>query len=1404
MSATGYASGFQQYPINFWLCTLLLFLVELGCAILAAPSPMLLETAVCRYHFEKGRQLLNGEPADEFCRSKEVQVHFAFVITVLSTLSTLAATMMQVPMGLLGDKGGLRLAFLLNATSTIFYWGCIAIVGIPFALALVVFSLMFFPASHLRETTVSNMEGVESSQDETGSLLSVDSASNREETDLERTAGDLLPSRAVIFSTCFICFFFFQVARDSTNYLIPWVSLRFGETMARAGLLFSLRAIMSSLLYFVILPLATSWIDKSWPSANRDITLSASGAFCCTLGTLIVAAAPNLPTVAFGFALSVLGSSMTVTLRSFLASNVQNAFSGRLFAGISMTGTIGSLVGMPIMGAAYSLGINYNIGLPFLVSAVSYTVSAYPTSPRKFDCGIIQTTLAIERPDRRTMGRGEVNAKVLRPRGRYSEVDTTSILLDAADDFIFTNDTDAQDIQEISMSHHYSPNSSIISGPGGDTRTASDVCDGTEPFGYTNDDSRRDHIHFAAELGSAVEEAVASIVTKHGGAGIDKSLAWEAIQSLARSKLDGLTGSLIAQGTQDLYTSNNFVSAAEASLFFSENAGFMNHDVPLMTDLDAFFQNEQPSGFESGQALQVPDLGNAIYDDGPFSQWQAPIPSPSSATITLPTNSPSFQEPWPDGNSVESSVTDSTRNITVSPSSRQYAAASKHVGQRLTIPPARHDGSRPRTSPRPSSKRSMSQAGRLMKSHGIELPRLQESPSIEGISLVRLALRFWAMQAVFFKYPWTIVKGASDIGMRPLNIPGCWFGKTLLPRLVNQQLDKAFEIRMDEVERVILEQLQDMILRGDRSTYWCAIFLTTFILLHSLEKDSWNMHAWEYEKNREGGTRWPLRRDPCDYYGQNKHIADTLTTYFRIVTNGHAPFAIDWTKSSNQGLLGKSLHARSLIEGIQKDLQNHQSSERELDSPNEFRRDDVESLNYHYTKRLILEQGRLLSAAKMMWSDACLALVFLGLMTLGDSITDSLLPALADDAHTQSGRWNLGTAALVLKGVSDIIGQFVIGYFLNTRSKHHAMNLNATSILVASLVTLLSLCNEQQWPILVAIVSPLVRCIGGGSHASAFLILAILHDQAPPHYRFASYYCTGAVSVVAQSFGPFFASILADYSHFLPGILSGSFCLIGFGIVDSLKSTACESNNSSHDESTSLLPNHQTDAELKRLSISATEYLSRCFGKKSLLRTSSLIFLPQVFFLMAICKSTRPLFKTYIQHRDNVSPSEAEGLWLLRTVMSVVIFGIILPGIVLHTAPGVSYPNSINLHSARISVLFISIGAFMIGLSGSLRSIIAALVINTLGVATDLSLLAFGSCGFSSSDAGTVMMTLASVESAGTLLGIGVLYPIYQWSINEDLPFLVGGVPYYICGSLYAVTAVVVWSSRTRSQANES
>lgn len=148
----------------------------------------------------------------------------------------------------------------------------------------------------------------------------------------------------------------------------------------------------------------------------------------------------------------------------------------------------------------------------------------------------------------------------------------------------------------------------------------------------------------------------------------------------------------------------------------------MDHDVPLMTGLDAFFQNEQPPGFENVQNLAVPELERTIYDDGPSSLWQMPIPSPSSGTITLPTNSPSLQEPWPDGDSVKSFTTDSTRTIKTTPVPRRRGTAAGQAGQRLAIPQARHDDSWPQRNFRPLSKRSIAQADRLMQIDVTKLP----------------------------------------------------------------------------------------------------------------------------------------------------------------------------------------------------------------------------------------------------------------------------------------------------------------------------------------------------------------------------------------------------------------------------------------------------------------------------------------------------------------------------------------------------------------------------------------------------------------------------------------------------------------------------------------------------------
>jgi hypothetical protein len=192
--------------------------------------------------------------------------------------------------------------------------------------------------------------------------------------------------------------------------------------------------------------------------------------------------------------------------------------------------------------------------------------------------------------------------------------------------------------------------------------------------------------------------------------------------------------------------------------------------------------------------------------------------------------------------------------------------------------------------------------------------------------MVKLALRFWVIQSIFFKSQWSIAEGASLVGMIPLQLPEFWNGVTLLPRLMNQELDRAFETRMDEIETEIFNMLQNAIFRKHRAI-WCSIFLTSFIVLHSLEKDSWNMHAWEYETQRRGGTPWPLGLPPSEFYRQNQHIAGMVTSHFRVVNKGQTPFAIDWSKSSNWLLLHQYPAAQKFVASIKEILEMENSSE---------------------------------------------------------------------------------------------------------------------------------------------------------------------------------------------------------------------------------------------------------------------------------------------------------------------------------------------------------------------------------------------------------------------------------------------------------------------------------------------
>jgi len=140
-------------------------------------------------------------------------------------------------------------------------------------------------------------------------------------------------------------------------------------------------------------------------------------------------------------------------------------------------------------------------------------------------------------------------------------------------------------------------------------------------------------------------------------------------------------------------------------------------------------------------------------------------------------------------------------------------------------------------------------------------------------------------------------------------------------------------------------------------------------------------------------------------------------------------------------------------------------------------------------------------------------------MTLAESINAGTLSSLMDPSELRPGFWNLVTTNLIVSGVSDLLGQLVVGYLADQKGRHYAMNVNASSVFMASIFTLFGLFSNDKWAILAAVAAPLLKWFGGGAHTSAFLTLVLLRSQANIGVRSAYYCATGAVIVLAQSLG---------------------------------------------------------------------------------------------------------------------------------------------------------------------------------------------------------------------------------------------------------------------------------------------
>ncbi|PVH84337.1 hypothetical protein DL98DRAFT_85772 [Cadophora sp. DSE1049] len=418
------------------------------------------------------------------------------------------------------------------------------------------------------------------------------------------------------------------------------------------------------------------------------------------------------------------------------------------------------------------------------------------------------------------------------------------------------------------------------------------------------------------------------------------------------------------------------------------------------------------------------------------------------------------------------------------------------------------------------------------------------------------------------------------------------------------------------------------------------------------------------------------------------------------------------------------------------------------------------------------------------------ALGFLTLLTLADTIASSSVPAvLGRSTPLDPGYWNLGAVAVVVSTFTELIAQLGLGVLADGKSKGYAVLSNISSIAMSSLSIILTLHFRASAPSLPFIIPSLLKIIGGGSHATIFLTLVLLRERISGTSRVYVIFALGAIMTLCQAAGTAVAPRLLKRGESIPGVIAIVFCILAYLLLAVDLRLNAEPVKVSNEPEPLLGELHEPQEPHLYRVLSST---SKIFAFESIYKDRNLATVGLVFFTAGISKATRPLFTTYIQRRYGFSPDQASQLWLMRTAIAVAVFAAILPlAVFIQLRRNDNSPSKASLLASKASISIMGTGALMIGLARTGSFLVAALVINSLGIANDFSLLAFVSEVAPVSIAGRTFMLIGSLESLGSLIGVGVLYPVYQWSLTKES--WAGGSAYYICATLYAIVAALIW-----------
>ncbi|KAJ9211946.1 hypothetical protein DTO166G4_6474 [Paecilomyces variotii] len=177
-------------------------------------------------------------------------------------------------------------------------------------------------------------------------------------------------------------FLVYKLSRGTSWFLVQYVSLRYGWTIARANLLTSLKSILTVVLFVAGLP-AVSWYLMKYrgvDSRQKDLILTKSSIVCLLVGTLGIGLSPTAPLMITCLVIQTLGQGFVYATRSIITTMIQRDQTARLYTIIEIIQALGMILASPIITAFFQWGLKLGgfwVGLAWMVGTILFVIVAW-------------------------------------------------------------------------------------------------------------------------------------------------------------------------------------------------------------------------------------------------------------------------------------------------------------------------------------------------------------------------------------------------------------------------------------------------------------------------------------------------------------------------------------------------------------------------------------------------------------------------------------------------------------------------------------------------------------------------------------------------------------------------------------------------------------------------------------------------------------------------------------------------------------------------------------------------------------------------------------------------------------------------------------------------------------------